>query len=363
MAIELREARESDLAEAAALIARVFERAAPPDGAERLQWQLFANPARPPHIPAGWIIRDDGAAVGFLANIPRRMRFNGRDRLVACTAKYVTLPTHRLHGLALAKTYFSQPGVDALFISSASDTSAPILKKFGAKEIEGVDRGAVFAVRPARVAGEILRQKPRTRAIAAVAAPLAGLALRAGAVLRAKPKIAADVRVESLGRFSAETDVLWSATSDDFSACAERSSEVLNWQFVNGPRSRPATKILACKRGAALTGFAVLQDRENAQFAIRRRHVMDIFTRRGDDAAFDALVAAALHETRRDGPDTLEFRHLSSARLERLASWGARLRTLPLNPFLIKPVQPDLTLPASADGWYLTPGDGDGAGW
>jgi len=91
---------------------------------------------------------------------------------------------------------------------------------------------------------------------------------------------------------------------------------------------------------------------------------MDLFFPRQAGDVFAALVGEMGRRCRRAGADTLEFRSLPAACLDRLGEWGAYRRTLEVNPFLVRSLRADLVLPAAdPQAWFLVPGDGDGAGW
>lgn len=364
MGVCIRELQTEDLAGISALIARVFDRSAPEDGAERLHWLLYDNPDARPEVAKGWVLEDSGAPVGFLANVARRMSVSGRDALAGCTAKYVVLPSHRFHGLLLAKTFFSQQGVDLLFCSTGSESSAPVLKRFGAAEIAGGDEAAMFVLRGGPVIGELMRRRGYQGPLARLVSGGAGAALTLVERVRCSaPACPADIRVEPLPRFDQRLDDLWMRCEGGYGITSRRDARRMQWLFFDGPSSRPATQIRGAFRGESLEGYIVCQDRGQTR-DVRRREVMDVFMRPDDADTFAALIARALADAEADGMDTLEFRNLPRPLMDRLVGWGARRRLLDVNPFLVKGLNPEFSLPADqATAWYLTPSDGDGAGW
>jgi len=363
MPASVREIEERDLEEISGLIARVFDRPAPADGAARLRWLLFENPDARGGMARGWVLEDGGVLVGFLANVARRMSAAGRDVLAACTAKYVVLPSYRVQGLLLARAYFEQTGVDLLFCSTGSQSSAPVLKRFGAVEIAGGDAAALFVLRGAPVVSELMKRHGYEGALARLVSGGVGAALTLVERVRCSPPgPRPDVRVELLDRFDARMDEMWER-AEGGRITSRRDARRMQWLYFEGPASRPDTLVFGAFRGQQLVGCLVCQDRAQTR-GVRRREVMDLFTAPEDLDAFDALVAQALSRAEADGMDTLEFRSLPERWMERLTSWGARRRRLEVNPFLVKTLNPELLLPAGeADQWHLSPGDGDGAAW
>lgn len=364
MGVRIRELQAEDLAAISALIARVFDRPLSEDGAERLRWLLFDNPDARPEVARGWVLEDDGEPVGFLANVARRMNVSGRDVLAACTAKYVVLPSHRFHGLLLAKAFFAQQGVDLLFCSTGSESSAPVLKRFGAVEIAGGDEAAMFVLRGGPVIGELMRRRGYQGPLARLVSGGAGAALTLVERVRCgTPACPADLRVEPLAGFDERLDDLWQRCAGRHGITSRRDARRMQWLFFEGPSSRPATQVSGVFRDERLEGYIVCQDRGQTR-GVRRREVMDVFARPDDADVFAALVARALADAEAQSMDTLEFRNLPRPLMQRLVEWGARRRVLEVNPFLVKGLNPEVALPADqAEAWYLTPADGDGAGW
>lgn len=364
MSARIREVEERDLEAVSGLIARVFGRPVPADGAARLRWLLFENPDSWPGLASGWILEEAGEPVGFLANVARRMSAGGRDVLAACTAKYVVSAAHRMHGLLLAKAFFEQRGVDLLFCSTASESSAPVLKRFGAAEIAGGNQAAMFVLRGAPVVSELMRRRGYQGTLARIASGGVGAALTVLERVRCRPpQCPAGIRVQPLTGFDGRLDDLWERCESRRLITSRRDARRMQWLFFDGPASRPESKVLGAFRGDRLDGYMVCQDRHQTR-GVRRRETMDLFTAVEDEDAVEALVAHALEDAESDAMDTLEFRSLPPPLTEQLVSWGARRRTLEVNPFLAKALNPELRLPAGDAGrWYLSPADGDGAAW
>lgn len=363
MGVLLKAVERGDLPAVAELIATVFERPVPVDGARRLEWLLFKNPDATPETSKGWLLEEGGRPVGFLANVARKMFASGREYLAACTAKFVVLPAYRLQGLLLAKAFFEQKNVDCLFCSTGSEASAPVLRRFGAVEISGGDEAAVFVLRAPPVVHELMRRRGYEGRLARLVSGGVGAALSVVERVRISlPRCPADLRVEPMAGFDEELDGLWKRWQARLPATSYRDSAHLQWLFREGPSSRPTTHLWGTYRGLRLEGYAVCQDRGQTA-GVRRREVMDLFAPSGADA-FEALIGTLIDEAQSDEMDTLEFRSLPGHLMERLAEWGARRRRLEVNPFLVKPVRPGLSLPAQdASAWHLVPADGDGAGW
>jgi len=364
VSVQLRELAESDLKAVAALVAEVFDRPVPEDGDARLRWLLFDNPDRTPGVPCGWVLWDGDRPVGFIANVARRMAVGGRDALAACTAKFVVRPSHRFHGLMLAKKFFDQTNVDILLCSTANQTSAPILERFGGRFVAGGDDAVVFVIRAGGVVSEVLRRRGYGETLRKAAAFSAGGVMTLVETARRRwPEGSGDIRVDEIATFDEGLDDLWARAADDYHVHSRRDALRMNWLFRAGPKSRWPTTILGAFRGDRLDGYLVCQDRGRVE-GVRRREVMDVFTRRDDVDVFDALVGEAGRMTAQQKRDTLEFRNLPADRLDRLVAWGARRRKLDVNPFLVRVVNSALDVdPVDASQWYLVPADGDGAGW
>jgi hypothetical protein len=354
----------SELPQAAALIARVYERPLAPDGVEQLEWLLNDNPDASTGVAAGWIVRKDDRVVGLLANVPRRMAVGTREFLAACTAHFVVEPEHRFHGLLLAKAYFEQKNVDALLCSTANEGSGKVLERLGMMPIAGGQAAAVFVLRAGPVVAEVMRRRGHGSLVTAAVAAGAGGAV--GVIERVRhrwPAVARGFRVESIEHFDQRVDELWTRRGNEPRVWSVRDARRLNWLFCAGPASRPATRILAAFEGDQMQGYLVTQDPVRMQ-SMRRREVMDVFVPGDRPEVFATLIGEAGRIARRDGMDTLELRNLPGTMLAQVAEWGARSRELDVNPFLVKTLADDLLLrPERAENWHLVPSDGDGVGW
>lgn len=102
--------------------------------------------------------------------------------------------------------------------------------------------------------------------------------------------------IKEVPSFPDDIDTLWETSRSQFGATFERSSQFLNWRFVECP-GLSYRRFLAYRDGA-LTGYVILRVGDKAELPLGV--IADMFASPGDPATLDALLAFAIETL---GPD------------------------------------------------------------
>lgn len=176
----VRALRAEDLAEVAALHARVFGTApgrTPQALAAYFEEILFRNPWRDAEMPS-LVATRNGAVTGFLGVVPRLMRLEGRTIRVAICTQFMVDPRHRaeLVAVQLLKSFFAGPQ-DLALADGANESARRMWVALGGSAPLLYSLHWVRPLRPARYVLSLAeRRTPALRSLATVARSVAALA-------------------------------------------------------------------------------------------------------------------------------------------------------------------------------------------
>ncbi|HEX6851061.1 MAG TPA: GNAT family N-acetyltransferase [Candidatus Polarisedimenticolaceae bacterium] len=366
----LRDATLGDFEAVAALKSRIgWGR----DSAATWSWLWERNPAlatdtrRP---PIGWVVERDHRVVGYFGNVPQVYHYRGRRILAGAAIGLCVDPACRGagYGMELVKAWCHQDRVDLAISTTTSPQVRTMMLAAGALDLPQPDyaRALHWIVEPRGVAAALLRKAGLASPLAGAAAWPAGAALRAWDVIlgRRRPSVpdGFDVAVDREPGFGPEYDDLWrrvTQTARGLLAC--RSAESLRWHF-GGPTLEGAVRILTCRRGGALAGYAVSMRVDAAGVQLRRWRLVDLLVEHGDRAAVAALLAAAFHAAREEGAHVLEVIGYPEEIRAVFAESRPGSRVLGDCPFQwsVRSAEVAKEL-GTAPAWYATPYDGDAA--
>lgn len=233
---------------------------ASPSDAARAEWLYSRNPGGTAEILG--LRESDGAWVGMVAIVPRRLWIDGTEHSAAYLCDFYVHPQHRtlLPALMLqraAKQRLEESG--RVNYAIPNELSLPIFKRLGAREI-------LLRYRWARP----IRSRPflvgRGATLAATASPLldaAGLLFDfASSCLR--PGIRAEWLTKVDGRF----DELWSAMPKAGLNIGDRSARYLRWRFFEEPGHQNRALGFIERRSGRLAAYMIGEVTPD-EFAIR----------------------------------------------------------------------------------------------
>ncbi len=165
--------RAEDLPAVGALWLRAFQRPGTPSGVQRYFREVFLDHRLASDAPASLVHEDeDGAVVGFVGGIPRRMLFRGRP-IRAVVATQLMVDPGRRRGLAafdLLRALFAGPQ-ELTFCDGANERSQTVWQRSGGEIVPLYSLTFLRVLRPAGYLRQRVARAGRDR-VARVAAPL-----------------------------------------------------------------------------------------------------------------------------------------------------------------------------------------------
>ncbi len=349
-----------------------------PDGEDAIHahWDGLwrTNPALKHHgdDPAlGWILEDteeDGKCiVGFFGNIPQVSYFNGNPVRVSSARAWAVDKAYRSRTVSLCKAFFGQDKADVVLISSASAPAGKRCLEFGASAMPQPGYGEILYW--VLDASGFLRAGLKKKGWGGFAAFWGSLL--GSVVLNARMRLGSmrpfapldGITIRTIGDIDGAFDGLWQRklkeTPDRLLAC--RDAQTLRWYFGLSQTSSD-TRIICLERGASLDGYAVVVREDAPAIGLRRLKVADLFVAGDDQAAVDALLAAAYEYGLAKRCHVLEVIGLAQPLRARALTHKPFERPMTVFPFYYKALNPELEDRLSApDGWCVTAYDGDTA--
>lgn len=259
MSIEIREATlDSDEPTLTQLIKRYL---APGSNDRRFNWLYCSGP----HGAArAWLACDlqDGNTVGMGAAFPRKVYFNGNQKLAWVFGDFCMTENYRSLGPALALQRRCLEKADSAPVDICYDfpsqTMVAIYRRLGIQQTATLVRWAKPLRAEVRLEAAI-GSKAIARQLSIL--PNAALAMRGWK----GEKNVCELQLHE-GRCSAEFTELDSKLGEQAVVRTVRSAEYLNWRYLDHPESR--YEILTARRGGVLIGYTVFsQDLEYATVA------------------------------------------------------------------------------------------------
>jgi hypothetical protein len=168
------------------------------------------------------------------------------------------------------------------------------------------------------------------------------------------------VTEQSVGEIGECFEALWQGQlAGEPRLLADRSPASLRWHF-DIPGDRSQTKVLCCRAGGALTGYAIVRIGKDRETGLIRCRLADVLVEKGDAHTAQALLCAAFDAARKSGSHMFEVLGFPREIRELLMRWKPYARKYPACPFFFKAREPQLqALLAAENAWYATPFDGD----
>ena len=258
-------------------------------------------------VALGWILENEGVAVGSLSNIPMLYDFKGQTLRAAITQAWAVDPEHRSSSLKLMTASYRQPGVDLWIDDSASESVSKILTALKVDRIPSPDYDVpmLWPLRHRTFAAAALRRRavPAADALAC----LLGTGMRIAGWARASGRSCPSAQVHPVGRFDNRFDALWEKIRTGPPRLrAVRTSAVLRWRFQKEFNNQSVT-ILVCEHSGELEGYAILLHHFRAHTGLKVCDVGDLQAVNDNPEVLRDLLLGALNVARDEGADALKL--------------------------------------------------------
>lgn len=338
-------------------------------GPQWWEWLWERNPALGPDridLPLGWVLEANGAIVGFFGNIPMLYRFGQQTLLAGIASHWAVLQPFRTQTDELATAYFGQPVVDLLMVTSGIQATGRIFDRHGALPMPLSDfrRVLYWVIDPEGfVSAALLKKKIHPALSRFCGLALAPLLKNAARLTVHRPgSLRTGIQLETIGlsAVTEEFDELWERkTAERPRLYAYRRTKDLRWHFECASR-RNDLRVICCRRGGRLEGFAVLSCEDTVKIDLVRAKIVDLFVASDSLDLVSALLAGAYEQAKARGCHLLEFVGFPAEFRALARSFRPLSRLYPSFPFYYKARSTELhTALGVQEAWHPTLYDGD----
>jgi hypothetical protein len=345
-----RPATLDDLGAVAALLNQVFGAR---QTVESLRWKLMGCAGR---LIGSTVLVGDRQIVGFLGQIPVRVRIMGQEALAAQGTDVGILEEYRRLDAFLGMVQASvrelrMQGVVLTYGTANADAETMAADILGLKRLAPVP----LLVRPLSMGNASLGRG--VRLLARVLSACDRLSERRAAVVRHH------FRLSRIERFDERFDAFWREIRDDYPVMLVRDTAHLNWRYVDAPTLMYERLCVENVASSRIEGYCVVGLRRRA--GQLRGHIADLVTaRHGDPRIVHRLIGAAIAWLRAQSADVAELwafphTHLRGSLVcrgfvpRRLGRGGFQVSALTsatdANPFMAE----------QAGRWFFSMGDSD----
>jgi hypothetical protein len=344
-----RPATFADLGDVAELLHRVF---GVRQTVESLRWKLTGCAGR---LIGSTVLATDRRIVGFLGQIPVRVRLMGRDVLAAQGTDVSILEDYRridtYLGMVQASVLAMRAEGVALTYGTANAHIGPVVTQlFGGKRLAPVP----LLVRPL---------SPTDASLGWGARMLARVLSASDRLSRGDSAPLGDrLRIGRFERFDDRFDRFWREIRDDYPVMLARDAAHLNWRYVDAPHVA-YERISVEDAAGQIEGYAVLGLRRRG--GRLRGHIADLVTaRNGDPRIVSLLIRAAVAWLRAQAADVAEVWAFPHTHLRRaLICRGFIPRRTGPGGFQVSAMasatNANPLMAERADHWFLSMGDSD----
>jgi hypothetical protein len=315
----------------------------------------------------GWVLEDEGRIVGFFGNIPQVSYFDEKPVKVSSARAWAVDKAYRTETPRLCEAFFGQDNAHVVLISSASGPAGKRCLEFGGAKMPQPGYGQIlyWVIDASRFLRAGLKKKGHGGAASWVGGVFGSVVLNAQMRLMGRRPFAplGGIAPITVDEIDDTFDDLWSRKLKEYPGrlIACRNAETLRWYFGLSETSSE-TRILCCRRGGRLDGYAVLVREDAPDIGLKRLKIADLFIADDDETTANALLAAAYEYGLARRCHVLEVIGLPENLRGLVKSHKPFDRPMPVFPFYFKALNPDLAGPLEVPaGWYVTAFDGDTA--
>jgi hypothetical protein len=316
--------------------------------------------------PLGWVLDAGGAIVGYLGNISLQCSYGERTLTAVAAHGLVVEPPYRAVSLTLTAAFYRQKSVDLYLCTSAVESVGKMALAFKSSVLPQPDYHSVlfWVIQPYPFAQALMTKLNLGPTSARIGGGLAALAVAGDKILRVRwprrsptPLTITEIAPAEMGD---GFETLWAEKLKERQRLfAERSLATLRWHF-EVPGDRGCCRVLCCRKGGELVGYAVLRTDTDPHTGLRKSLIADTLVRQDDPRIVKALWAEAYESAKRAGCHVLEVLGYPRSIRAACLRWNPYLRKYPGSPYYYKAADPALHAALSdAEAWYATPFDGD----
>lgn len=330
----------------------------------RWAWQFDENPWRTERKPVVLLGTSGDEVVGHISALPLPLRVDGTVRTTLCASGLVVDEEHRWLGFRLVRSLTGDPPIMA---TAMAEGAQKLFVQCGAVLVPLSRERFVFPRRyGGALAGSIRRRAPR-----AIGGLVSARAMNILAPWYTPPRRptrkplprsgAPDIR--PIARFDAAYDDLWRLASVPLAFTIEKTSDYMNWRYVDCPTLNSVRLALHAPDGRLL-GIAATIVRTETDSAGRPcesfGEIVELIGDTADPSVLEPLLIAAMHALDRRRVDAITATGLSPALHPMMERLGFIRRSDDAFALAVKP-GPALAASALllADRTYYTAGDGD----
>jgi hypothetical protein len=318
----------------------------------------------------GWVLESGGTVVGFFGTIPLLCEFQGTTLVAAATCRFAVDPEFRSSSHLLVSSFLRQKDVDLFLNTTATPAAGKMMTALKAAPIPQEGYGTVlFWVLDSKSFMKAVFRKLDASPVVAAAGGFAGaIALRGETRLRGRMPRTVNTGytiVEcGLDELSKEFDHFCNEQiRQSTRILGKRNSAILQWHFVP-PGSKRVCRVLICREGNRIIGYAVVRQELDSETGLRRSTVADLLVPEDNPKIVQALIAAAHASAKQAGSHVIEVLGFPRGIRQALLEWKPYKRQYPSCPYFYK--ARDKTLHerlSNEDLWYACPFDGDATLW
>ena len=317
-------------------------------------------------LSMGWVLETAQGIVGYQGSIPLLYQIGAQTLVAAAGTSLVVEPAYRARSIGLLGSFYHQPSVDLLLITTAVAAVGELSKALQAKILpqRNYDTVLFWVLDAERFATALARKLRLSGGVAAVATILGSLALKTDMRIRSRYAFRPPNRVQlsqiEVKDIGYDFEELWRRKlAEKPRLLADRSPASLKWHFAV-PGSFSNAVVFCCRKLKRLIGYAVLRHAVDHETGMRRSLLADIFVEQDDPNVTESLVAEAYSSALRSGDHVFEVLGLPRHVRQTMMRWNPYLRTYPAFPFFYKTNGESLArILADEDVWYAGPFDGD----
>jgi len=326
------------------------------------------NPARTRDHVFGWVLESptDGI-VGFVGQVPVRIKIGEREFVGACGSSYGVLPAYRAYSLMLYKQLMDWGNKHPLLFTTANRMSSKLNEAMGMNKIPVRDfsHQLLWLLRP-EVGVNWALSKSKWKAWHRLTEQFPGSYLLKGIArvwfvrhrrLRVKcPKLS----VEPVVSFTEEFDDLWENNKKDYAITTVRDRAFLTWRHLRVTSVIGRTVVFACRDNGRMRGYIALQARSHESGYLRGHYVVtDLFYERTRKDVLYNLMNHAFEFAKAHGCSIFEVSGCSDEVAEELKTQWPYIRRDKSCSYWYKGLTNVTADPCDEKAWWPSGADGD----
>lgn len=326
------------------------------------------NPARTHDHVFGWVLDSptDGI-VGFVGQVPVRMKIGEREIFGACGTSYGVLPAYRAYSLMLYRQLVDWGDRHFLVLTTANEMSSKLNEVMGMNKIPVRDfsQQLLWLLRPEMGVNWVLRES-KWKAWHSLTEQFPGACLLKGVarvwfvrhrrLIFKCPKLC----VEPVVSFTEEFDRLWENNNKDYAITTVRDRAFLTWRHLRVTRAVGRTFVFACRDNGQMRGYIALQARSHESGYLRGHYVVtDLFYERTRKDVLYNLMNHAFKFAKAQGCSIFEVSDCGNEVAEELKTQWPYIKRNKSCSYWYKGLTNVTADPCDEKAWWPSGADGD----